>query len=136
MENVHQILCRYSKGPEIYTLLASTAQQFKIPLNIPETLLFMSSFQHPVLLFSANGYVQTEISEFAIDKFFERAEAASSGNNKAFPKYIHVAMNDRVRICFEQAEARDFFINCPHYSHRLQRYIPPPTNFASKIRVH
>ncbi|CAG9322931.1 unnamed protein product [Blepharisma stoltei] len=137
-ENIHEILLQYSKGPQIYSLLANLCTSYKIPLNIPETLLFISSIQYPIFLYTNKGYVYSEISDNSIDSFFDKVENISHNyhGNQNYPIFIHIAMNDRVRLCFSKSEARELFMNCPHYTHRLQRFIPPSTNFASKIRVH
>ncbi|CAG9335254.1 unnamed protein product [Blepharisma stoltei] len=135
IESVHDILLQYSKGPQIYSLLANLCASYKIPLNIPETLLFISSIQYPIFLHTNKGYINCEISKNSLDLFFAKT-VENLNDNKSYPKYIHTAMNDRERLCFSIQEAKDLFANCPHYTHRLQKYITPSTNFASKIRVH
>ncbi|CAG9322814.1 unnamed protein product [Blepharisma stoltei] len=136
-ENLQIYLNSCRKGPDIYALFSQCSQSSRINIKIPETLLYVPSQSCPVFLWNNSfGNIASYINDQAIDKFFDTVEQIEVKSRYKVPKYIHIAMNDKITLCYSAFEAREVFENCPHYMHRLQRYIPPTTNLASKIRIH
>ncbi|CAG9322990.1 unnamed protein product [Blepharisma stoltei] len=136
-EQIQNLLKNCRDGPEIYLLLANCCHNFGVDVKIPETLLYISSQRLPIFLYNhPTGPIVSEQSSKAIDRFFEKSEGNIAISKYKVPKYIHFAMNDKIRVCYTAEEARKLFEECPHYYHRLQRFIPPISNYASKVRVH
>lgn len=134
-EHLQKIFSSFRPGPEIFQLIINYSRNSKIKLEIPHTLMYLPSQSFPVYLSTQpNGYIAIDNSKYSIGKFFEAIESIPI--NEKFPKYIHIAMNERFRLCHDEHEARRVFEECPHFSHRLHNYIEPVSKHASKLRVH
>lgn len=134
-EYLQKLFLSFRSGPEIFHLIINYGKNNKIKLEIPNTLIYLPSLSFPVYLSTqTNGFVAIDSSKSSIDNFFDIIEAIP--NKDSFPKYIHIAMNERIRICYNEIEARRIFEDCPHFSHRLHNYIQPTSKYASKLRVH
>lgn len=132
-ESLVKSFASFRNGPEIFYLIAKYLQKGKIRLNIPDTLIYLPSFAYPVYLNTrSDGLVEMDSSKVSVQRFFLREEVIVPGH----PRFIHIAMNQRIKLCFTTEEAQKIFEECPHFSHRLHRWISGSQNFASKIRVH
>lgn len=137
IENLHNLLKNCRGGPDLYTLFFRGCNSFGINVKIPETLLYISSHNSPIFLHNhPNGPIVADSSEKALERFFDKVESYPLNLKRASPRYIHIAMNENIYLCYSSEEAKKHFEECPHYTHRIQRYIPPHTNYVSKVRIH
>lgn len=136
-EKLQGILKSCKAGPDIFVVLSGYCIMTKVFLKIPETLLYISASNSAVFLCNHKyGYIVVDTSKQAMDRFFETTKSVSINTKYKVPIYIHIAMDAKIKLCFNRYDAQEVFENCPHYAHRLQRYIYPSTNLASKIRVY
>ena len=124
----------FTPSPSIYEQIISQSKQHPVRLLIAHTLLYLPSLCFPVFLKTQpNGVVSIDTSKNSLSNFFEEKYTYPSESQ---PKYIHIAMNERIKLCSTEREAKTIFEDCPHFTHRLHRYIQTNSSYASKIRVH
>jgi hypothetical protein len=132
-ENLLKSFQSFRTGPEIFYLLSKYLQRSKLKLSIPDTLIYIPSFTQPVYLSTnPDGFIEIDSSKSSCLNFFSKIEP----HIPCHPRFIHIAMNQRIRLCFSKEEAKKIFEECPHFSHRLHRWVSVNQNFASKLRVH
>lgn len=134
IEDLKKLTKSFIPSPSIYELLISYSKLHSVKLLIPDTLLYLPSLCFPVFLRTLpNGVVSIDSSKSSVDNFFREKQ---NNPQKLVPKYIHIAMNERIKLCYNNSEARNVFEDCPHFSHRLHRYTQSSGTHTTKIRVH
>ena len=132
-ESMKRVFMSFRKGPEIFDLLIVYLKTKRLKLSIPDTLVYLAANAYPAFLSTAaDGFVEMNLSKSSVDLFFEKLDHDVLKQ----PKFIHIAMNQRIRLCYSKSEARKAFEDCPHFSHRLHRWIPFTYQHASKLRVN
>lgn len=132
-ESMKRVFLSFRQGPEIFNLLVMYLKTNRLKLCIPDSLVYLPAYAYPAFLSTtADGFVEMNLSKSSIDLFFEKCEHGILEQ----PKFIHIAMNQRIKLCYSKAEARKAFEDCPHFTHRLHRWIPFTYQHASKLRVH
>ena len=81
----------------------------------------------------SSGYIYVDSSQDSLINFFSVNNAEPYDKH---PKYIHIAMDERIKLCYDDIEAKRIFEDCPHFSHRLHKFIKSSNNYSSKLRVH
>lgn len=132
---IAKLLKSFRTGPEIFQLLIKYGKTHKIQLNIPDTLIYLPSISFPAFLMTMpDGTVRIDVSRSSVKNFF--AIRTKSAKESGVPEYIHIAMNERIKLCYDDSEAKAVFEDCPHFTHRLHKYIKPYGHCINKLRVH
>lgn len=132
-ESIQRVFRTFRQGPEIFNLLVVYLKTNKMKLNIPDSLVYLPSLPYPAYLFNGDdGFLQMDLSKNSVDNFFGK----EFGVDCQQPQFIHITMSQRIKLCYSKSEARSTFEDCPHFSHRIHRWIPFTYHYASKLRVH